>query len=109
MDDSFAFTAGHVKTLAQNLDGHETIHECELTVIVNDRVASDTEILADLRTELGCEPRLVVVKIENVCFTSATAYKETFAVFSSTDGQWFQQFLVMFNGEEVFPGESLSL
>ena len=107
VDDCYALTVGHVKAFAQNLDEDEKIHECELTVIVNDRVASDTEVLGDLRTGLHCMPKLVLVKTENVCFTSSTAHKGTFIVLSSTDGLWFQQFLVMFNGEELFYGESL--
>ena len=107
VDDCYALTVGHVKAFAQNLDGHEKIHECELTVIVNDRVASDTEVLGDLRTRLHMQPKLILAKTKNFCFTSSIAHKGTFVVLSSTDGLWFQQFLVMFNGEELFYGESL--
>ena len=107
VDDCYALTVGHVKAFAQNLDGHEKIHECELTVIVNDRVASDTEVLGDLRNGLHCMPKLILAKTKNFCFTSSTAHKGIFVVLSSTDGLWFQQCLVMFNGEELFYGESL--
>ena len=117
VNDCFAFTVGHVKAFAQNLDGHETVRECELIAIVNDRVASDNETLAktlysrsltlgDFTTGLCCTPKLVLVEVENLCFTSATAHRGTFAVFSSTASAWFQQFLVMFNGESLFYGKS---
>ncbi|KAK7092775.1 uncharacterized protein [Littorina saxatilis] len=105
IDDCSEVTVGQLKDFYNRLDGEENIHTCEQVAIVNGRVVSDTEALGDVMDGWRPLPKVVIVRVENRCFTAATAYKGVFIVCRSTQSTWFQQFkLVQIDNDEEFPG-----
>jgi hypothetical protein len=75
VDDCLSMTVSDIKAFARTVDGVDNFHDSEVTAIVHDHVVSDSDALGKILKDSCPVPRLLLVRIENRCFTASCTGK----------------------------------